>query len=149
MIRRFRNRRSRAFTWIELMVAMFIVALCGTALVALMPMAAKTENMAGDYQQASSLLQHKIDQLRAVGYGRLTYTELKNASIVDVAPTVSPFSWTASDTLTTIWPQATGTIAITDIDTVSKQVVVTLTWSGSSMRQGNGTLTATTLIAKQ
>lgn len=153
MTRRTANRKRRGFTWIEVLVAVFIISLSAITLVALFPMSAKTQNMVGDYNQASSLIQHKIDQMRAVGYGRCNYTELKNAGIIDATPTNSPFSFYTVDTLDDMFPNATGTVTVADNTSADsrvseKQVTVTITWSGSSMRQGNGTLSTTTLIAK-
>ena len=42
--------------------------------------------MVGNYQQASSLVQHKIDELRSVGYGRLDFTNLRTSGIIDATP---------------------------------------------------------------
>jgi type II secretory pathway pseudopilin PulG len=143
-----RNRRRRGFTWIELLIAAFIVSLSAITLVALMPMSAKTQGMVGDYNQAASLVQHKIDQMRAVGYGRLNYTELQAAQIIDTTPATSPFEFNVVDDLDTLFPNARGSIVISDFNSGVRQVTVTVTWSGSSMRQGNGTLTTTSLISK-
>jgi type II secretory pathway pseudopilin PulG len=145
-------RRKRAFTWIEILVAVFIVSLSAITMVALLPMSAKTQGMVGDYNQGASLIQHKIDQLRAVGYGRLNYTELYNAGIIDSTSKTSPFIFATVDDLDTLFPNASGTLAITDVkgpnNEVMRQVIVTVVWSGSSMRQGNGTLTTTAYVAK-
>ncbi len=115
---------------------------------ALIPPAIKTERMMSSHQQATSLIQHKIDQLRGVGYGRLTYSELRDAEIIDSTATSSPFRWDVTDNLTTYYKAATGTIAVTDFDANIKRVTVTLTWTGAAARQGNGTLSVVTLIAK-
>ena len=50
---------------------------------AMLPMASKASRMVGSYQQAASMVQHKIDQCRAIGYGRLTYSELLTAGVID------------------------------------------------------------------
>lgn len=115
---------------------------------ALIPPAVKSERMMSSHQQATSLIQHKIDQLRGVGWGRLTYNELRDAEIIDASPTASPFRWDATDNLTTYYRAATGTITVENFDTSVKRVTVTLTWTGASARQGNGTLSVVTLIAK-
>ncbi len=115
---------------------------------ALVPQAVKSERMMSNYQQATSILQHKVDQLRGVGWGRLTYSELTAADIVDSNPTTSPYSFATVDNLTGYYKAATGTISVSDFNTSIKQVTVTLTWTGSKARQGNGSLTITTLIAR-
>src|SRR5207248_526185 len=110
--------------------------------------AAKGSRMVGNYQQASSIVQHKIDQLRAVGYGRLDSANLHAAlDIVDASPTNSPYSFTTVDNLASIYPGATGTIAVSDYSSHIKQVTVTLTWSGSPVKQDVGSLSAVALIA--
>jgi hypothetical protein len=93
-------------------------------------------------------VQHKIDQCRGVGYGRLTFTELRNGGIIDATPTASPFSFKTVDGLTAIFPNTVATITITDFSADIKQVTVELTWTGSPNRQGNGTMSATALIAR-
>ena len=144
-----RARQSRAgFSLVEVMVSLFIVAIGAVMYYALIPMSFKTGKMVGNYQQASSLVQHKIDQGRGVGYGRLTFTELRNAGIIDASPTASPFSFTTVDGLTAIYPNAVATITITDFSASIKQVTVSLTWTGSPSRQGNGSMSATALIAR-
>lgn len=141
-------RGKLGYTLIEVMVGIFLVSLGALMFSAMLPMAAKGGRMVGNYQQASSLVQHKIDECRSVGYGRLTYSELRTAGIIDASPTSSPYSFTGVDSLTSIYPSATGTLTITDFNATIRQVTVTLTWNGSALRQGNGTLSAVALIAK-
>jgi Tfp pilus assembly protein PilV len=141
-------RKKLGYTFIEVMVSLFLVSMGAIMFSSMMPMAAKGGHMVGNYQQASSLVQHKIDECRSVGYGRLTYSELQTAGIIDASPTSSPYSFTGVDGLTSIYVNATGTLTITDFSATIKQVTVTLTWTGSPSRQGNGTLTAVALIAK-
>ena len=142
------KRIRRGFTWIEVIASVFVVGLTATMFASLYPISTKSQLMVSNHQQALGLIQHKIDQIRAVGYGRLTYQELKDAGIIDASPTTSPFAYTTVDTLTTLYPAASGTITISDFSTTIRQVTVSLTWSGSARRVGNGTLSLTTLVAK-
>lgn len=141
-------RNTLGYTLIEVVVALFLTTLGAVMFGALMPMASKTSRMVGNYQQASSLVQHKVDQLRAVGYGRLTYTELRTAGIIDASPTVPPYRFTGVDGLSSIYPQATGTIDVTDYSSSIKRITVSLTWDGSTARQGNGTLSVVAFVAR-
>ena len=136
------------YTFIEVIISLSLVALGAIMFSAMMPMASRGARFVGNYQQASSLVQHKIDELRSVGYGRLTFSELRSAGIIDATPTTLPYSFTTSDSLTSIFPSATGTINLTDFSPTIKQVTVTLTWTGSALKQGNGSLQAVALIAK-
>jgi hypothetical protein len=128
------------------MIAMFLISMAGITFSAMMPMAAKGSRMVSNYQQASSLVQNKIDEIRAVGYGRIDYTDLLAAGIIDSSPTASPYSYTGVAGLATLFPGASGTISVSNFSTTIKQVTVTLTWSGSGIKQDNGTLTAVALV---
>lgn len=141
-------RKKSGYTLIEVIVALGLVATGSLAFGAMVPMAAKSARMNANYQQAVSLIQHKIDQCRAVGWGRLTYTELQAAGIIDATPTTSPYRFSTVDTLTNIYPSATGTLQVADLSSTVRQVTVTITWSGSPVRQGNGSLTAVAQIAE-
>ncbi|CAN5380914.1 hypothetical protein BH11ARM1_BH11ARM1_02550 [soil metagenome] len=143
-----KRRRRGGFTWIEVMMAIVLVSLTASMFVALVPMAAQSQTLTGSYQQASSLVQHKVDQLRAVGYGRLNYTELHNAGIIDASPTTVPFKFKVADGLDAIYKNSTPTINITDWSTNIKQVTINLSWSGGASTQSNGNLVVTTLIAQ-
>lgn len=145
---RMRRVRNKGFTWIEILAAVFVIGITAVIFGAIFPMAAKTQTMAANHQQALGIAQHKIDQLRAVGYGRLTYTELRNAGIIDSTSTVSPFRYTVVDDLASLYPTAVGTIAVADFSTTIRQVTVTLTWSNSARRPGNGTVSLMALVAK-
>ncbi len=140
--------RRPGYTLVEVMISIGLLAMAATMFTAMMPMAFRGAQMTGNYQQASSLIQHKIDELRAVGYGRLTYSELQAAGIIDASPTTAPFSFAGVDSLNSIFVSATGTISLADFDANTKQVTVTLTWNGSPVKQGNGTLTAQALVAR-
>jgi prepilin-type N-terminal cleavage/methylation domain-containing protein len=145
-----RIRRKPGYTLIEVLVSLFVVSMGAIMYTSMLPMAAKGSRMVGNYQQASSLVQHKIDQLRAVGYGRLDYTDLlASLDIIDAAPTSSPYSFTTVDGLSSIYPGATGTIAISTYAANIKQVTVTLTWAGSPLKQDTGSISAVALIANQ
>lgn len=142
-----RNKKS-GFSLVEAAIAMMVVASAAGVFFALMPMSFKTGKMVGSYQQASSLLQHKVDQMRGVGYGRLTYEELRDAGIIDSSPSSQPYSFKTVDGLNAIYSVPTATIQITDYSASIKRVTVTLVWTGSSMQQGRGDMTVTALIAK-
>jgi prepilin-type N-terminal cleavage/methylation domain-containing protein len=142
------GRPKSGYTLIEVMVSMFLVSLGAIMFSAMMPMAAKGSRMVANYQQASSIVQHKIDELRAVGYGRIDYTDLQSVGIIDASPTSAPFSFSGVDGLTNIYPTATGTLSVSDFSSDIKQVTVTLTWTGSPIKQDIGTLTAVALIAR-
>jgi hypothetical protein len=105
--------------------------------------------MSGSYSQAISEVQHKVDQLRAVGYGRLTYTDLKAASIIDASPKASPYRFEAEDGLSTVLWDPIGTIAVSDVSTDLRQVTITLTWRRSSQSTQRSTHAVTILVTNE
>lgn len=130
------------------MIAVLLVGVAAIYYGEVFPMATKSQVMVANEQQAVVLMQHKIDQLRAIGYGRLTLTEMRDAGIVDSSMSGSNYTFTTVDNTSAIYRGATGTIAITDFSNVIKRVTVTISWSGSARRQGNGSFSVTALIPK-
>ncbi len=130
------------------MFAIFVVAASAMIFSALIPPAVKSEKMTASHQQAISIVQHKIDQMRGVGYGRLTYAEMLDAGIIDASHTSSPYRFTVVDQLNNFYPSATGTIAVADFDANIRRVTVTITWTGAAFQQGNGTISLQALIAR-
>jgi prepilin-type N-terminal cleavage/methylation domain-containing protein len=143
-----RKRSNAGFTLLEVAIAIFVLAATATIFVGYLPTAMKTGKMVGNHQQASSLVQHKVDQLRGVGYGRLTYVELRDAGIIDEAPTTSPYNFKQVDGLPSFFVNPVATVKVEDYTADIRKVTVTLTWTGSAAHQGDGTMQAMALIAK-
>ena len=133
---------------VETAIAILVLGATAVIFAAYMPTALKTGKMVGNHQQAASLVQHKVDQLRGVGYGRLVFAELSNAGIVDSNVTTSPYSFVLVDGLDALFVDVVGTVRVDNFTADVRKVTVTLTWTGSGARQGNGTMTAIALIAK-
>lgn len=143
----------RGFTLVEVMIALFVFALVMVLFAMSLVMAKQASKLNGQYAQALSLAQHKIDQLRAVGYGRLVYTELDDPqNIIDAVPTTSPYSFVGVDEVANYLPNPTATLAITDAtgsydSSRVKLVTVTITWSASPTRASRSTLVQRAYIA--
>jgi prepilin-type N-terminal cleavage/methylation domain-containing protein len=138
------RRAHRGYSLIEVMVATFLLSMAVLTFAALFPVAAKSSKMTGNYAQAVSIAQHKIDQLRAIGYGRLNYTEMLNAGIIDAAPGSDPYEFDVIDNLAGYFPIYTGTISLATEAADLTRVTVTVAWQGQGDRatQGNATLVA-------
>lgn len=144
-----RQQHNRGLTLVEITVALGVMTFVVLMFAATLPMAARTSKMNGNYAQAISLCQHKIDQMRAVGYGRLTYTELRAAEIIDSTPTSPPYSFYTVDELGNYFASATGTIDLQTFDTNITRVTVRLNWTGCGTRQTAGSYSLVALIAKE
>jgi prepilin-type N-terminal cleavage/methylation domain-containing protein len=144
----------RGFTLVEVVMSLVVFSLLVVIFAACVPLSQQSSSANGQYSQAMSLCQHKIDQCRAIGWGRLNYTELKNAGIIDTAPTTSPFTFEDVDTVTTFLPQATATLKVEDLSqtiggtTVTyTKVTVTITWKNLTYKTKTSTATAAGYIA--
>jgi prepilin-type N-terminal cleavage/methylation domain-containing protein len=144
---------NRGFTLIEVMISMMVLVVLAMIYTACMPAAKKAGQVNGQYSQAISLCQHKIDQLRAAGFGKINYTELSDGGIIDDAPTVSPFHFDEVDEVSTYLPppitQARAIVTVTDSDPSDEQlqVTVTVTWKNATYQAKTSTMSLTATIA--
>jgi len=148
-MRQSRARSRRGFSLIDSAIATMVMAAGVLVFAAFYPTAARCSKMSGSYSQAISEVQHKVDQLRAVGYGRLTYTDLKDAGVIDASPNASPYRFEAKDNLGAVLWSPVGTIAVTDVSTDLRQVTVTLTWLRSSQSTQRSTHAVTILVTNE
>jgi len=142
-----KTNNSDGFTLVEVVVALVVFAALILLFASSLPAARKAANINGDYAQAISLCQHKIDQMRAVGFGRLNYTELNDAGIIDDTPVNPPYSFVLSDEVANYLPQPTATINIQSVSTKVVKVTVTITWKPTTYQSYTSSLTVNALIA--
>lgn len=139
--------RRRGFNLLEVMICTFLLGMATIAFAALYPPASKCSHMSGNYSQAISAVQHKVDELRSVGYGRLTYADLKSAGVIDDSPSTSPYHFETKDGLGTLLPNAVGTVTLSSAGTNLTQAVVKVTWAGQPAKAMGGSHEVTVLIA--
>lgn len=136
---------NRGFTLVEVVVSLVVFTSIMLVFSATVPQARKAAEQNGQYAQALSLCQHKIDQMRAVGFGRLNYTELEDAEIIDTDPSnQSYYSFDGVDGISDYLINPDARITITALDSKTSQVTAAITWQGSSTnsKTSNATLTA-------
>ena len=150
--RRLFIRRQRGFTLMEVALSLIIFTMMTLMFGAVLPIAVRGAKHGNNYSQAAALAQRKVDQLRAVGYGRLFDNSAGTAKnqllaqniINDQNGTSDPinggsYDFTAIDHLTGnggfFPPGSTGTIAISPYAGTPAgqmaQVKVTITWTGN------------------
>ena len=118
----------RGFTLVEVMFALGVMLVLTLIFAACVPVARKAAIMNGQYSQAVSLCQHKIDQLRAIGYGRINYDDM-DGLYVDVSPTTSPYSFTEVDEVASCLIQPTTSVEVVkNAADTKKTITVTITW---------------------
>jgi type II secretory pathway pseudopilin PulG len=137
------------FALLEVLIAMMTLAAIAIIFVGSVVLAEKTAHVNGQYAQAISLCQHKIDQCRAVGYGRLNHTELNDAEIVDGYPTTLPYQFDVVDDVANYLPSpSVCEVNVTPAaDPDISVVTVTLTWRNAKHRTKTSTVSLSALIS--
>lgn len=153
-----RAPRHTGFTLIEVMVALMVFTFGILLFATSLPAAKQASRTNGQYIQASSLCQHKIDQLRGMGYGKLDYTNLKGL-VIDRDKTSQPFSFTEIEQVASILPNATTKVWIetpssqevssSALRAETKKVTVTIQWKKTTFENKPSEMSLTALIVKQ
>lgn len=149
-----KQQGTRGFTLVEVMIALFIFSLLMVMFTSSLLVAKSASTMNGQYAQAISLAQHKMDQLRAVGYGGLTYSELSALGIIDAAPTTTPYSFVSAsndDQVPNYIPhpvKATVDIQAYGPDPRVKVITITIVWKSNAKRANNSQVTIYGQIAQ-
>ncbi|MGB9620187.1 MAG: type IV pilus modification PilV family protein [Armatimonadota bacterium] len=141
-----RRRFDRGFTLVEVVLSLIVFVVLTLIFAASVPIAHRTAKMNGQYSQALSLCQHKIDQLRAVGYGRINYDELSDAGIIDDSPTTPPFSFVGVDQVATYLPQPAATLSLS-YGTGEITATATVTWKSNPHQNRMSRVSLSAVIA--
>jgi len=140
---------NQGFTLVEVLISMMVLVALTLIFAASVPAGRKAAIVNGQYSQAISLCQHKIDQVRAVGYGRASFVELNDAGFIDGTPTTSPYSFELVDGVETFLPESTATLA-TDYDPAYPNqitVTATITWKNITYQAKTSTISVSAIIA--
>ena len=138
----------RGFTLIEVLVALTVVVALTTIFTATVPAARKAASVNGQYSQAISLCQHKIDQMRAVGYGRINYDELEPLYIDD-SRTTPPYNFAEVDQVADYLHDPTATLDVDSIPGRPNEVLVTatITWGTTTHESKRSSMSLSAVIA--
>lgn len=132
----------QAFTLVEVLVAMTILAAFTTAMVTIFPTSIKIISSGNQQTVAANLAQAKLESLRAITYDNLPTGIYENNVRADADP-ASPF-YNFYYTVTINYIDDNLASAITD--TGLKKIIVTLNWWDPL--RGNQTTDISTLITK-
>ena len=151
LIRRRKKARHGGFTLVELMLAFFVFFMILILFGATFPVATRAGHVGSNYSQATFIAQHKVDQLRDIGFAKLDGNSLASQGLIDISsggvpivaanPTGQPstavtYSFTLTDNLvantkgSVLYPGfypvgSTGTISIVDYHAVNAAVAAT------------------------
>jgi len=137
-----RSSTKPGFTLVEVMISVLVFGFLTVIFASSVIVAKASSKMNGQYAQAISLCQHKIDRLRAVGFGRINigYDELSEAEIIDTTRTTSPYVFTQVDEVSNYLSNPTTSLdAHIEPGTNDKvmHVIVTITWRAAPLRTSN------------
>lgn len=137
-------RNCRGMGMVDAMIALLLLAMAGLVFAATYPSGFSAVRQARETKRAVELAQKKLEQVKALGYESLTYTNLRTVNVVDVSPSSSPYEFTSVDNLSSSLASATGTLTIADDTASVKLVTVVVAWEGSGV---NRNVTLRTLVA--
>ena len=133
---RARKSRSRGFSFVEVMLAVFLVACLAGVVAAAMPIATVSRAKAEAADTASALAQKQIEAVRGLGYANLTGSALLSAGLIDstTADASGAFAFTnvdddRNDSPGTALPGGTGSVLIEQVDSELRRVTVRVNWS--------------------
>lgn len=134
-----RRRRATGFTLAEVVLSIFLLAVVAVVFGALYPV---SQRIGGDSKwraTALMLAEKRMEAVKLLGYGNLTYDGLRAYGLIDASPTTSPFSFTHADDArnespSRLLPQGTGEIVIEDAAWDVRRVIVRVRWRDANGR---------------
>lgn len=127
------RRRRRAFTLMEVVLSIFLLAVVAVIFGALFPIGQRLSGGAKWRAVALMLAERRMEAVKLLGYGNLTYDGLRAYGLIDTSPNTSPFSFTNTDDASNespakMLPQGTGQIVVEDVAWDVKRVIVRVSW---------------------
>lgn len=131
--------RRRAFTLMEVVLSIFLLAVVAVIFGALFPIGQRLSGGAKWRAQALMLAERRMEAVKLLGYNNLTYDGLRAYGLIDASPNTSPFSFTNTDDASNesparLLPQGTGQIVVEDVTWDVRRVIVRVNWQDISGR---------------
>ena len=130
-----KRRRRSGFSFIEVLFAVFMVAISASIVAATLPISTNARARADYSNKATGLIQKQLETIRGLGYQNATVAQLYANGVIDSTSEISsntyPFSnsdSTARDNPARILPSGTGTVKVEQIDLDLRRVTVTVSW---------------------
>ena len=141
----------RGFTLVEVGLATAVLLMMALLFGAAVPSILRGPQFSNNYTQAGELAQHKMDQLRAVGYNALAQpTQLEGLGTINGVNADGTYDFTTADNLSSFFPAgSTGTVTLTPDPNAPTNAVmdvtVSITWAGGVVH--GGTYTTRSMIS--
>lgn len=146
------NRRRRAFTLVDVIFSVLLLAMSSLTVAALIPTMARGQHMSDETSKATQIAAKEIELLRLVGYDNLTRERLEELGLIDVTeePDMT-FSTLPEDHAMGFSPASVlrdgrGVVEVYDVDPVVREVVVTVYWTSAAGKPRSVSLT--TMVGK-
>jgi type II secretory pathway pseudopilin PulG len=146
------RKKTRAFTLVEALFALFLMALCAAIVAASTPVASRARVKADYLNKATGIAQKELEAIRGLGYPNITSDQLLANKLIDSTTALSPntYSFTNTDlpnndSPAKILPSGTGTVLIEQPAANLRRVTVTVNYK--EMYGANRQIVIGTLIA--
>jgi len=145
------RKSRRGFTFIEVLLALFLVVTSATIVLATMPLSTSARLKADLNNRATSLAQKQLEAIRGRGYANATASQLVSAGLIDSATEVSTntYAFTNNDSAvldnpSKVLPAGVGVVKVEQVDLDLRRVTVTVSWTdrGKAFSITIGTLIA-------
>jgi len=127
------RRRARGFTLAETVLSIFLLGVVAVVFGALFPVSQRVSGSAKWRAAALALAERRMEAIKFIGYGNLTYDGLRAYGLIDASPNTSPFSFTNTDDASResparVLPNGQGQIVVEDAAWDVKRVTVRVSW---------------------
>ncbi len=136
---------------IEVLFAVFLVAVSATIIAASMPSASRSQKIADLNNKATNLAQKELEAIRSGGYANVTAAQLLGDGLIDSTAPVSANTYLftnvdlgASDSPAVLLPSGAGTVKLEQVGLDLRRVTIRVTWvhRGATRSVSVGTLVA-------
>jgi type II secretory pathway pseudopilin PulG len=164
------RKQAHGFTLMEVAMALAVFIMMTVMFAAVFPMVARGSQFSGNYSQAAMLAEHKVDQIRSLGFAKLDYNGLNAQGVIDSMTTPpsglpATYTFTGVDNLVTSGsttgffpPGSVGTITVQDYSAFNPSagiaagqvdyVTITITWPASAVSGGTYSTSAMVIEMK-
>lgn len=127
------QQRARGFTLAEIMLSIFLLGVVAVVFGALFPVGQRLSGGAKWRATALALAERRMESVKFIGYGNLTYDGLRAYGLIDASPNNSPFSFTNTDDANhespaRMLPNGQGQIVVENVAWDVKRVIVRVSW---------------------
>lgn len=146
-----KGKRRKGFTFIEVVLAIFLVVTSATIALATMPLSTSSRVKADLNNRATSLAQKQLEAIRGRGYANATASQLYAVGLIDNTTeiTTNTYAFTNNDSAALdnpakVLPSGTGTVKVEQVDLDLRRITVTVNWVDRGV---NRSLVVGTLVA--